>query len=60
MPELSDTGRRYLDQTRGARLASPGIERFVRPKSRAPRRIAIALVLAAALVGAMVWLAGAG
>ncbi len=56
MPALPDTGRRYLDQTRGARLASPGIERFVREKRRAPRAVVVAALLAAALIAAMIWL----
>jgi hypothetical protein len=56
MPALQDTGRRYLDQTRGARLASPGIERYVRTRSRAPAILALATALAAALIAAMIWL----
>ena len=60
MPPLSDTGRRYLDQTRGARLQSPGIEKFVPERSRTPRMLIGAVLLAAALVGAMVWLSRAG
>jgi hypothetical protein len=60
MPSLSTTGRRYFDETRRVRLASPGIERFVPSRSRAPRLIAAAVVLALVLVGAMVWLSRAG
>lgn len=60
MPALPDTGRQYLDQTRGARLASPGIERFRREKSRAPALITFAALLAAALVAAMLWLSRGG
>ncbi len=60
MPPLPETGRHYLDATRGAKLASPGIERYVRPRSRTPRMIAAAAVLVAALVAAMLWLSGAG
>jgi hypothetical protein len=56
MPALPDTGRHYLDRTRGARLASPGLERFVPERSRTPRVIAVGVLLAAALVGAMIWL----
>ncbi len=56
MPSLSPTGRRYLDQTRGARLASPGIERFVRERGRFPGLVIVAALLAAALVAAVVWL----
>lgn len=60
MPALPDTGRHYLDQTRRARLASPGIERFVRDRSRAPRLLLVAGLLAAALIAAMVWLSRGG
>ncbi len=60
MPTLSTTGRRYLDETRRVRLASPGLERFVPARSRAPRMIAAAVVLVLALIGAMVWLSSAG
>lgn len=56
MPSLSPTGRRYLDQTRGARLASPGIERFVRDRGRFPGRLVVAALLAAALIAAIIWL----
>jgi hypothetical protein len=60
MPALPDTGRQYLDQTRRARLASPGIERFVREKSRSPRLVVLAALLAAALIAAMIWLSQNG
>ncbi len=60
MPALPDTGRRYLDQTRGARLASPGIERFVRERRRAPRLLAVAALVVAAMVAAMIWLSQHG
>jgi hypothetical protein len=60
MPALPDTGRHYLDQTRGARLASPGIERYVRERSGAPVMLAVAAVLAAALIAAMIWLSRGG
>ncbi len=60
MPALPDTGRHYLDQTRRARLASPGIERFVRERRRAPRAAVLAALLAAALLAVMVWLARHG
>jgi len=60
MPALPDTGRHYLDQTRRARLASPGIERFVRDRSRVPRILLVAGLLAAALIAAMVWLSMGG
>jgi hypothetical protein len=60
MPSLRDTGRRYLDQTRGARLASPGLERFIPARGRGAGPIAAAALLVAALIGAIVWLARAG
>ncbi len=60
MPALPDTGRHYLDQTRRARLASPGLERFVREKSRAPRILLLAVLLAAALIASMIWLSRNG
>ncbi len=60
MPALPDTGRHYLDQTRRARLASPGLERFVREKSKGPRILLVAVLLAAALIAAMVWLSRNG
>ena len=55
LPDLSATGRRYLDGTQRARLANPGLERFVRVRRRGPRLVAVAAVLAAALIAAMVW-----
>ncbi len=60
MPPLSDTGRRYLDQTRGARLQSPGIEKFVPERNRTPRLVVTAVLLVAAMIGAMVWLTRGG
>jgi ferric-dicitrate binding protein FerR (iron transport regulator) len=50
MPELSDTGRRYLDDTVRARLASPGIERYRPPRRRGGRALAVAVAALAALV----------
>jgi hypothetical protein len=58
LPDLPDTGRRYLEHTARARLASPGIERYA-PKAGAgarAARLALALVVAAALVAAMLLL----
>jgi hypothetical protein len=55
LPILPDTGRRYVEHTQRARLASPGVERFRRP-ARGGRRALVALVLLAALVGAMLYL----
>ena len=56
MPELPDTGRRYMENTLHARLASPGIERFQRPRERTRSRLWLAVLGLAALVGAMLWL----
>ncbi len=55
LPDLPDTGRRYLDNTMRPRLASPGVEKYRRPGGRGGR-IALALLAFAALVAAMVWL----
>ncbi len=55
MPELPDTGRHYLDETRRARLASPGIERYVAARRGSGPLVAAGLLLAA-LVAAFVWL----
>jgi hypothetical protein len=55
LPDLPDTGRRYLEHTARARLASPGIERYAPkggPGARAAR-VALAVAIAAALVAAM-------
>lgn len=55
LPDLPDTGRRYLGDTMRVRLASPGIERFERRRGSGGRVFAAVLVVAA-LVAAMVWL----
>ena len=55
LPELPDTGRHYVEHTQRARLASPGIERYA-PRRGVGGRIVAALLVAAALVGAMLWL----
>jgi len=56
MPELPETGRRYVENTGRARLASPGVERFRRTGAGvAARALLIALVLAAILSG-LLWL----
>jgi len=60
LPTLSSTGRRYLDRTRGARLQSPGIERFVSERRRAPWLLAVAALFAAALLAAMIWFSRGG
>ncbi len=52
LPDLPDTGRRYVEDTARPRLASPGIERFERRRGSGGR-IALAIALAAALVAAM-------
>ncbi len=59
MPSLSTTGRRYLDETRRVRLASPGIERYVPARKKSPRTVVVAVVLVLALVGAMAFFSGA-
>jgi hypothetical protein len=55
LPELPETGRRYLGDTMRARLASPGIERYGRRRGSGGR-VVLALLAIAALVAAMVWL----
>lgn len=57
LPDLPDTGRRYLDNTVRARLASPGLERFARARGGGGARLALAALGLAALVAAMLWLA---
>ncbi len=52
LPDLSETGRRYVEQTVRARLASPGIERYA-PRRGSGARIVIALLVVAALVAGM-------
>jgi hypothetical protein len=56
LPDLPDTGRHYLEDTMRARLATPGVLRYERPR-RTGARVALAAAVLAALVGAMVWLA---
>lgn len=58
LPDLPDTGRRYLDGTARARLASPGLERYRVGGGVQGARIAVAAVVLAALLAAMIWLAG--
>lgn len=57
LPDLPDTGRRYVEHTARARLQSPGIERYAPPRGHG-RQIAIGLALAvvAALVAAVLLL----
>lgn len=56
MPELPDTGRRYVENTVRARLASPGVERFVPAAGGRGVRVAVAVLAGALLVAAMLWL----
>jgi hypothetical protein len=56
LPDLPDTGRRYVEHTIRARLASPGVERY-RSARGSGARVALAVIAIAALVAAMVWLA---
>lgn len=56
LPDLPDTGRRYVENTQRARLASPGVERYRRAGRRTGARVALAALGLAALVLAMLWL----
>ncbi len=56
LPELPDTGRRYVEGTRRARLASPGVERFTPSRRGGRGALVAAAVLLAALVALFVWL----
>jgi hypothetical protein len=58
MPDLPDTGRRYVENTLRARLGSPGVERYRRAPSGKGARVALAAVAVAALAAALIWLAG--
>jgi len=55
LPDLPATGRHYVEDTARARLASPGIERY-EGRRGSGTRIALAILVAAALVAAMIWL----
>jgi hypothetical protein len=55
LPPLSSTGRKYLDGTARARLASPGLQRYPARRPGLARSLALAALLVAALVGAMLW-----
>jgi hypothetical protein len=57
-PDLAATGRRYLENTQRARLASPGLERYQVERWRTARRFGVAAVALVGLIGALVWLAG--
>jgi hypothetical protein len=56
MPSLPDTGRRYVEGTQRARLASPGVERFVPARGNGARLLVAAALLVVALVATMIWL----
>lgn len=56
LPSLPDTGRHYVEQTGRAHLMSPGVERFEARRSSGARNLVIALVIAAAMLAAMLWL----
>jgi hypothetical protein len=56
LPDLSDTGRRYVENTQRARLASPGVERYRRSEGRSGARVVLAALGLAVLVIAMLWL----
>jgi len=57
LPDLPGTGRRYVENTLRARLASPGVERYRRAAGGTGARVALATMGVAALVAAMLWLA---
>jgi hypothetical protein len=59
LPDLPDTGRRYVENTQRARLASPGLERFPRAQREgwSGARVALAALGLLALAAAVVWLA---
>lgn len=56
-PTLEPTGRRYLENTQRARLASPGLERYEVERRRPAMVIVAAAVALAALLGLLFWLA---
>ena len=55
LPDLPDTGRRYVEHTRRARLASPGIERYG-PRRGHGAQVALAVVIVAAIAAAVLLL----
>jgi hypothetical protein len=57
LPKLAETGRHYLDGTQRARLASPGIERYVPAGKRGVRWVGLALVVVIAATAAVAWVA---
>jgi hypothetical protein len=54
LPDLPETGRIYVDRTRGGWLASPGIERHVVARRRTPVAL-IAVVILAVLALLLYW-----
>jgi len=59
LPSLDSTDRHYVENTIRARLASPGILRYrSEKKPHTARTVVLAVLFAAALLGALVWLAG--
>lgn len=54
MPELPDTGRSYVDRTRGGWLQSPGLERHVFRRGRG-RWLVLALLLLGGLAALSYW-----
>ncbi len=58
MPQLGETGRRYVENTMRARLATPGILRYRSERPRTARNVALAALFAAALLASLLWLAG--
>ncbi len=55
LPDLPDTGRRYLGDTLRARLASPGIQRYA-PKRGHGAQVAVALAVVGAVLLALLLL----
>jgi len=56
-PDLTATGRRYLENTQRARLGSPGLERFEVERRRPARRFAAVAAVLVGLLGLVVWFA---
>jgi hypothetical protein len=57
MPELPATGRRYIENTARARLATPGVELFRRASGGMAARVVLVALAAAVILAAMLWLA---
>jgi hypothetical protein len=56
LPDLPETGRRYVEHTARARLASPGIERYEPRRRSSALPAVVALVAAAAAAAAYLYL----